>query len=673
MQIIKENKLKEPIYSVFDDLMEGCQVIGFDWHYIYLNKAAVIQSRKTLTELSGKIYTDIWPGCEKTELYSLIQNCLEDRVSGQLENEIVNPDGTAGWFDLRIQPVPEGAIVLSIDVTKRKQVEESLRASEQKFHNILINLDEGYYSATLDGTLLEHNQALCRMLGFDSSANLIGLYLPDYWLNSDDRLEYVKALEAADSVSNSHINLKTKTGEKISVLASAHLVKDKDKNPLWIDGIFLDITSRIVAEESIQRQADRLNSLHRIDKAILQSIHSPDEIAQSALRHMRGILQYKTANVGIFDPNLNEVRLFLTDAEGEVIVQSGKKLTREELGDPEILLKGKIEIVEDLSAIESPSGKIPILESESVKAFLNVPLFSAQAFYGILSVGWENPRTFSPDEIEIVEEVASQICLALEQAHLLKETKSYALEMEQRVNERTTQLQAINNELEAFSYSISHDLRAPLRGIHGFTQILMEDYAGKLDTEGKRICSVIKDNSLKMGQLIDDLLAFSRLSHVNLVRTHVNMKMIVNSTFLEVTNAESRSRITLEIGDLMDIQADFAMIQQVWFNLLSNAVKYSSKRDKAMISVTCQREKGKCIYCVKDNGAGFNKDYMNKLFGVFQRLHSTKEFEGTGVVLAIVKRIIHSHGGEVWAEGDVDKGAAFFFSLPIIADKSANL
>jgi PAS domain S-box-containing protein len=239
--------------------------------------------------------------------------------------------------------------------------------------------------------------------------------------------------------------------------------------------------------------------------------------------------------------------------------------------------------------------------------------------------------------------------------------------LEQRVEERTRQLLDANNELEAFSYSVSHDLRAPLRGIHGFTQILLEDYVGKLDNEGKRVCAVIQENSQKMGNLIDDLLAFSRLNRTTMTVSLVNMKELVNSIYHELANPVDRDRITLDIEDLCQAPADPVMIRQTWTNLLSNAIKYSSKREKAIISVSSKPGKGKCIYCIRDNGAGFDMHYVSKIFGVFQRLHSEKEFEGTGVGLAIVQRIVRRHGGEIWAEGEVDKGAAFYFTLPVIA------
>jgi len=237
-------------------------------------------------------------------------------------------------------------------------------------------------------------------------------------------------------------------------------------------------------------------------------------------------------------------------------------------------------------------------------------------------------------------------------------------ELEQRVLDRTAQLEAANKELEAFSYSVSHDLRAPLRAIDGYTRILMEDYELMLDEEGKRVCSVISSEARRMGQLIDDLLAFSRLSRADIHFIKIDMKALANSIFSELIKEEGGEHIDFKAEKLPPAIGDSALIRQVWVNLISNAIKFTSGKKRAVIEVGSTQSKDETVYYVRDNGAGFDMEYANNLFGVFQRLHSESEFEGTGVGLAIVQRVIHRHGGRVWAEGEVDKGATFYFALP---------
>ena len=236
--------------------------------------------------------------------------------------------------------------------------------------------------------------------------------------------------------------------------------------------------------------------------------------------------------------------------------------------------------------------------------------------------------------------------------------------LDNKVKERTSQLELVNKELEAFSYSVSHDLRTPLRAINGYSVMLKEDYEEKLDAEGRRMIGNVITNARMMGQLIDDLLAFSRLGKNELVRAKIDMQILVNNIVTELLQNDLGKDYHINIGALPQVEADQGMIKQAFINLLSNAIKYSSKKDKPEIWIGSTDEETRTIYYVKDNGVGFDMAYAGKLFGVFQRLHSQEEFEGTGVGLALVKRIIDKHKGEIWAEGRENIGATFYFSLP---------
>lgn len=224
------------------------------------------------------------------------------------------------------------------------------------------------------------------------------------------------------------------------------------------------------------------------------------------------------------------------------------------------------------------------------------------------------------------------------------------------------ELKKSNSELEAFTYSVSHDLRAPLRGIIGFTAILEEDYASQLDEAARRITGVIKSNTLRMGQLIDDLLAFSRMGRKELQKVKVDMDVLVSEVIreMEITGHS----VNWHIEHLPQVQADLATIRQVWANLLGNAVKYSAQKPDPQITIGTYSQPGYQVFFVKDNGVGFDNKYKDKLFRVFQRLHTEEEFQGTGVGLALVEKIVTRHGGAVWAEGFITRGATFFFSLP---------
>lgn len=329
-------------------------------------------------------------------------------------------------------------------------------------------------------------------------------------------------------------------------------------------------------------------------------------------------------------------------------------------------LTGKQVVVSDIDSDPRCLSFRSLAADQGIKACCSSPIFGRhKRVIAVLSVFFREARSPFPGELEIIQIGIHITSIALELRQSEDELRNLNVSLENRIQERTQKLETALKELDTFSYSVSHDLRAPLRAIDGFSRILMDEHAGHLNEDGRRMLGVIRSETVRMGRLIDDLLSFSRLGRQNLTVEHIDMYHLALSEFNSLASLEKGRVIQLKMDSLPPAEGTLAMIRQVWINLLANAIKFTRSREVAEIEISAQAGKdGETIYRIKDNGVGFDMRHVGKLFGVFQRLHSEREFEGTGVGLALVSRIINRHGGKIWAEGEVNKGATFFFTLP---------
>ncbi len=310
-------------------------------------------------------------------------------------------------------------------------------------------------------------------------------------------------------------------------------------------------------------------------------------------------------------------------------------------------------IIEDIYS--DPRIPESIYRPTFVQSLVMVPIRTIDPI-GAIGTYWASHHV--PDK----EEVAALQALADVTAVTMENIKVYA-EMEQRVKQRTVELEEMNKELESFSYSVSHDLRAPLRAINGYMEMLVEDHAVELSDEARRLTSRVLENAQGMSQLINSLLSFFKMGKSELEKTQVSMADLVPEICNDLKEHEKDREIQISIKELPPVSADSALMRQVWQNLISNAVKYTGKKKQAFIEIGSERKDQKISYYVKDNGAGFDMNYYDRLFGVFQRLHSHREFEGSGIGLATVEKIIKKHGGRVWASSKVNEGSTFYFTL----------
>ncbi len=410
------------------------------------------------------------------------------------------------------------------------------------------------------------------------------------------------------------------------------------------------ITKRKEVESEKERLNDQLFKLVTVIKELSTAYTEPEvyKIVASAARILAN------ANGSAFVKKDGDFCFYIEEDSREPLWKGGRFPLKQCITGW-VMLNKEPAFIEDIYK----DSRIPLelYKPTYIRSLAALPIFSENPKAAFCSY-WDKNYSPTSNEVQLLQTLADAAAISLQNIELMND-------LENRVKERTAQLESANRELEAFSYSVSHDLRAPIRAIDGFTRILTEDHSDSLGEDGLRVCKIIRDNTHKMGQLIDDLLSFSRLSRAEIQKSEVDMGTMANSVYHELTTPEMRKRISFSIDNLPFAYGDATMLRQVWVNLISNAIKFSSKNEFSQIEINCVLNEKYLIYCIKDNGVGFDMRYYRKMFGVFQRLHSIQDFEGTGVGLAIVQRVIHRHGGEVWAEGEVGKGAAFSFSLPV--------
>ncbi|WP_321429540.1 PAS domain S-box protein [uncultured Methanolobus sp.] len=558
-------------------------------------------------------------------------------------------------------------VKLARTLNERDELFISLRDSEERFRATFEQAAVGMCQASLDGYFIQVNQRFCDITGY-ASEELVKMNFPAISYSEDlqKELPYVDKLLTGQlndySMEKRYVR---KDGSIIWVNVTVAIVHSSEGKPLYFIGMVEDIDYRKKVEEEVVNYTERLNLLHDIDKGIISS-SSAEQVANKVLKHLRNLMSCSFARVMLINDNVSRASIFAVDSSYESQIKEGQQTKLNKNKRLEQLQAGKVLLFPDLKAsVGYTSPMASILVKEGMRSALSAPLTIEGKLIGILNLADFKPGFFTKDHQEIVEEIANQLSIAIHHSRLNDQVRQHADELEGRVAERTSQLEAANKELEAFTYSVSHDLRSPLRAIDGFSRIITEDYGELFDDEGKRLFNVIRTNTQKMDKLITDLLGLSRVGRNEMNLALISMNAMVDSVYSDLMASENKKNIEFNVSDLPDSYADPALTKQIWTNLLSNAIKYSSSQDVGIIEVGAYTEDGMNIYYVKDNGVGFDPKYAHKLFGIFQRLHSEKEFPGTGVGLAIVQRIARRHGGDVWAEGEPDKGATFYFSLPV--------
>jgi PAS domain S-box-containing protein len=452
--------------------------------------------------------------------------------------------------------------------------------------------------------------------------------------------------------------------------------------------VFHDISARKRADEERQKlleveregrvQAERAREINRFlaeaGSALVSSLDSTDTLERVVRLAVPTFADWSFVHLFDASGTLRQLAAAHADPEKEAQLRSLQEASPpsndDAHGAAKVARTGRGEIVPVLSSaiLESPAGNgayLRQLEKFGFVSYLSVPLIARTRALGAMTFAMaESGRHYREDDFLLARQLADRAALAIDNAALFTEVMEARRDLEKRVLARTAQLEEANRELESFSYSVSHDLRAPIRHMGGFVDLLRQRIGKDLDATSTHYLQVVASSAKQAGTLVDDLLAFSRMGRAELARQRVNMDALVSEVRKESSSETGSRSIEWRVSPLGEVIGDAAMLRLVWRNLLSNAIKYTRPRHPAVVEVGRIDDPAETAFFVRDNGVGFDMKYVGKLFGVFQRLHSGDEFEGTGIGLANVRRIVMRHGGRTWAEGELDKGSTFYFALP---------
>lgn len=596
-----------------------------DMRYLFASRRWLTDYRKNWTDVVGRSHYEVFPDIPES-WREIHRRCLEGAVEVCEEDCFVRDDGTVDWVAWEVRPWFDddghvgGIIIMSENITARKVAADALRDSEERWRSLVETMPDAIY-VNSDRGIIYVNQRGLDLWRARSADEILGrspaeLLHPDAVPELQARMQ--RYSHDGDLAPTFETRARALDGTIIPVESTARVRVDNGYRTAQV--VVRDISERKRAEEQLRFQSQLLRDAGRMARFGGWKIDVPTgEVHRS-----------------------DEVwRIIESDPDTPLDLLESLEICTEES-------RGRI-----TAAIDAAVNRgIPW----DFELELLTPAGNRK---WVRSIG--NPVRERDGRILQVQGAMQDVTAQHEAADQIRRLNE---ELEGRVRMRTAELEAANHALESFSYTVSHDLRAPLRTMDGFAEIVIEDYGPLLPPDGARRLRVIRERAQHMGTLIDDLLALSRLDREPMRAVTVDMRALVDETLAEQLALSAERRIEVAVGELPACRGDRGLLKQVWVNLISNALKYTRPRDTAHVSIGCQRDAdGHDVFFVRDDGTGFDMAHASKLFGVFQRLHRSEEFEGTGVGLAIVQRIVQRHGGRVWCDARPGAGAAFFFTL----------
>ena len=617
-------------FDLYDLAPVGYCTISAQWMILEANLTAAIMLNVARGKLMNQLLTRFIMK-EDQDIYYLYRKQLLDTGEPQTcELRMVKKDGSVFWAHLAGATTKDesGATVCRVvmsDIIERKSMEEKLRSEEQRFRALAEQSSDIIVLVNRERIITYENPAVEKYLGFKAEER-IGIKVFDR-IHPDD-LKF-----ATDAFNAFILNTSSK-----DINAPVRQIRLRHQDGSW--RMFEAVGSKLVHDNFVEFVIVNLRD-------ITERKQAEDELQQSEIKYRT---LFESANDAIF---LLDHDMFI-DCNQKALEMF--RCTREQIiGQPPYRFSPEVQ----------PDGRN---STEQAQEKNNTVLKGQPQFFEWKHCRYDGTLFDAEISLNFISDMGKNyiqaICRDITERKQTEEyLKKYREHLEELVRERTIKLESSNKELEAFSYSASHDLRAPLRSIDGFSQALLEDCEDKLDMQGKDYLIRIRAATKRMADLIEDLLQLSRLTRTEMNIEKINLTRIARSVIDELQKSHPQRHVEIKIGDGLEDTADSRLMRITLENLLGNAWKFTEKQVKAVIEFGCTEEGGKKVYFIRDNGVGFDMAYVDKLFAPFQRLHNEEEFPGTGIGLALVRRIIHRHGGKVWTEGQTDKGATFYFSL----------
>ncbi|MEN3336065.1 MAG: hypothetical protein V7641_5430 [Blastocatellia bacterium] len=635
---------KETLYQcIVETGLEGIWIVAPDSKTLFANQR--------MAEIFGCMVEEMIGGSSFDFVFAEDEASARQRyamgrqgVSVDTDFRFKRKDGSEVWVLATGAPLQDengefiGMLAKIIDVTRRKQAERELEEREREYRQLLENLPLGVYRTTPDGAILYANATLVEMLGYQSFEEVAARNLELQFDADYARAEFKRRLEECDEIKGYEATWKTHGGGTLYIREHARCIRNDDGSVKYYEGTVEDISEKRHAEDALKESEARYRVFVEQSTEAIWRFETEAEIPVSLSEDEQIALIYEHGYLAECNTVMAEMYGYQS-AEEILGARLVDMLTPEDSGN-----------IEYLRAFIRAGYRLNKMETRELDRFGSEKYF-VNSLVGIVEDGhliraWGMQRDTT------------------EQKRIEKEKEEMNTLLEQRVRERTAELERANEELESFTYSVSHDLRAPLRFASGLLDMLEKRTGAQLDQVGISYLRAIYETISEAGDLIDELLAFSKLGQAEMVRESVAMMTLVEGE-IEGHHLETRDRqVSWKWSKLPVVSGDGAMLRLVVRNLISNALKYTRRRERAEIEISWTEECGEHVFRFADNGVGFDSKDADNLFKPFHRLHTAAEFEGTGIGLAHVRRIIERHGGRVWADGRKDQGATFYFSLP---------